>query len=63
MFVHLLSIIYNINTISGLFLYDDLYPNELKGRGPGGTEVTLPACPKFGSEVVTDFDQNTVRDF
>ena len=53
--------LHNIN--SGLFLYDDLYPTELRGRGPGGSEVTLPACPKFGSEVITDFDQNTVREF
>ena len=45
---------------SGLFLYDDLYPAELKGKGPGGSEVTLPACPKFGSEVITNFDPNTV---
>ena len=22
--------------------------------------MTIPACPKFGSEVITDFDQNTV---
>ena len=49
--------------IRGLFLYDALYPTELRGRGPGGEEVTLPACPKFGSEVITDFDQNTVREF
>ena len=31
-------------------------------RGPGSSEVTLPVCPKFGSEVITDFDQNTVRE-
>ena len=48
------------NLNPGLFLYDDLYPTELRGRGPGGSEVTLPVCPKFGSEVITDFDQNTV---
>ena len=50
------------NFIPGLFLYDDLYPTELRGRGPGGAEVTLPACPKLGEEVITDFDQNTVSE-
>ena len=47
-------------TFPGLFLYDDLYPSQLRGRGPGGSEVTIPACPQFGSEVITSFDQTAV---
>ena len=44
----------------GLLLYDDIYPSELRGRGPGGSQVTLPVCPEFGAEVISDFDQNSV---
>ena len=55
------SFINSLQIFPGLFLYDDLYPSQLKGRGPGGSDVTLPACPKFGDEVITSFDENTVR--
>ena len=47
--------------ILGLFLYDDIFPSQLKGKGPNGSEVTLNVCPELGSEVITDFDQNTVQ--
>lgn len=47
-------------SLLGLFLYDDLYPSQLRGRGPGGSEVTIPACPQFGSEVITSFDQTAI---
>lgn len=47
--------------ISGLFLYDDLFPSQLKGKGPDGSEVTINACPELGTEVIMDFDQNAVK--
>ena len=47
--------------ISGLFLYDDLFPSQLKGKGPDGSEVTINACPELGTEVIMDFDQNAVN--
>ena len=47
--------------ISGLFLYDDLFPSQLKGKGPDGSEVTINACTELGTEVIMDFDQNSVN--
>ena len=46
--------------ISGLFLYDNIFPSQLKGKGPDGSEATFNRCPELGNEVITDFDQNTV---
>ena len=56
-----LSLKVNIHKIPGLFLYDDLFPTQLRGKGPNGSETTITVCPKLGSEVISDFDQNTVK--
>ena len=49
--------------ISGLLLYDDLFPSQLKGKGPDGSETILPACPELGPVVIEQefFDPNAVR--
>ena len=49
--------------ISGLLLYDDIFPSQLKGKGPDGSEITLHACPELGAEVIEQefFDPNEVR--
>ena len=54
------KLIYFFN-ILGLLLYDDLFPSQLKGKGADGSEVTINACPELGTEVITDFNQNAVK--